>query len=147
MRILLVDDSVRHRRAGIKDLTVLGHEVTAVGSYTDALRLAREQTFDVALIDMLMPAEAQTLGPAAIEQFLGAEIGIGFPMLMKLALCGVKKVAMATDTNHHAHPMSAAVDWFNGAELSINGARAFILHTQLRSDGAKDWARVLSSFD
>ena len=143
MKILLVDDSVRHRRAGKRQLEALGHEVTAVCEYGEARKLARDESFDVALIDLLMPAEATTLGPEARVDHVGREIAIGFPLLLSLA-GSVKKIAVATDTNHHNHPMSAAVDWFGRDQpLVVNGSTVLIMHAPLCDDGKKNWEKAL----
>ena len=143
MKILIVDDSVRHRRAGIKQLEALGHVVTAVCEYGEARELARKGDFDVALIDLLMPAEATTLGEQARVDHVGREIAIGFPLLLSLA-GSVGKIAVATDTNHHNHPMSAAVDWFGrNQKLVVNGSTALIMHAPLCEDRAKNWENIL----
>ncbi len=59
-----------------------------------------------------MPAEPTTLGHEACKEFVGREIAIGFPLILELSRLGIKKIAVATDMNHHKHPMSAVVDWF-----------------------------------
>lgn len=143
MRILLVDDSVRHRRAGKKQLEALDHEVVAVSEYGEARKRAKEGGYDIALLDLLMPAEATTLGPNARIEHVGREIAIGFPLLLSLAGL-VGKIAVATDTNHHDHPMSAAVDWFSGdRKLMVNGAVVLIMHAPMIEDGTKNWGKVL----
>lgn len=143
MKILLVDDSVRHRRAGKKQLEALGHEVVAVSEYGEARKLAEKGGFDIALLDLLMPAETTTLGPDARTEYVGREIAIGFPLLLSLAGL-VGKIAVATDTNHHNHPMSAAVDWFLGdRKLVVNGAVVLIMHAPMIEDGIKNWGKVL----
>ena len=65
MKILLVDDSLKHRRSGKSQLEARGHEVVAVSEYGEARELVKEGGFDIALLDLLMPAEATTLGPEA----------------------------------------------------------------------------------
>ncbi|MBI2052058.1 MAG: response regulator [Candidatus Sungbacteria bacterium] len=143
MKILIVDDSVRHRRAGKKQLEALGHEVVAVSEYGEARKLAKEGGFDIALLDLLMPAEATTLGPDARTEHVGREIAIGFPLLLSLAGL-VGKIAVATDTNHHNHPMSAAVDWFLGdRKLVVNGTTVLVMHAPMTEDGTKNWGKVL----
>lgn len=143
MKILLLDDSPKHRRAGVKQLEALGHEVVALCDYTEAQNRAKEG-FDVALIDLLMPAEPTMLGDEACKEFVGREIAIGFPLVLEFSRLGIKRIAVATDTNHHNHPMSAVVDWFNGRDLEVNGARVCIMHAPLTADGAKDWAGILT---
>lgn len=143
MKILLVDDSVRHRRSGKKQLEAIGHEVTAVSEYGEARKLAKDGEFDVALLDLLMPAEATTLGPDARTAYVGREVSIGFPLLLSMAGL-VDKIAVATDTNHHDHPMSAAVDWFLGdRKLVVNDSIILIMHAPMNEDGTKNWGKVL----
>ena len=143
MKILLVDDSPRHRRAGKKRLEALGHEVAATSGYGEARELAGKGEFDIALLDLLMPAETTTLGSNAIAEHAGREIAIGFPLILALA-GSVKAIAVATDMNHHNHPMSAAVDWFpGGRKLVVNGTVVRIMHSPMDQDGCKDWTEVL----
>lgn len=145
MHILLIDDSLKHRRAGIRELEALGHTVVAHCDYGEARAHAKREHFDVALIDLLMPAEPTTLGPKAIQEFVGREIAIGFPLVLDLSLLGIPRIVVATDTNHHNHPMSAVVDWFGGKLQSVNGAMVKIIHARLNADSSKDWAHALAS--
>ena len=142
MRILLLDDNLRHRRAGMRQLEALGHEVVAFCDYGEAREQAKTEKFDVALIDLLMPAEPTTLGDRARKEFVGREIAIGFPLVLELSRLGIKRIAVATDMNHHNHPMSAVVDWFHSVKLMVNGAEVSIMHAPMRDD-AKDWGEVL----
>lgn len=144
MRILLIDDSLAHRRAGKRQLEALGHEVVVMSDYTEARRMAEQERFDAALIDLLMPAETTTLGPDAIKQYVGTEISVGFPLMLALAGIGIKLVAVATDTNHHNHPASAMVDWFAHKPLTIDGGKAMVMHAPMIG-GVKDWAAILQS--
>ncbi len=144
MNILLLDDTLKHRKAGKAQLEALGHTVLALCDYGEARKVAKEQQFDVALIDLLMPAEPTTLGPEAIKEWVGREIAVGFPMVLELSRLGIKRIAVVTDTNHHHHPMSAIVDWFHGVALEVNGAKVLINYAPLLEGGVKDWARILS---
>jgi CheY-like chemotaxis protein len=142
MKILLVDDNARHRRAGEQQLKALGHEVVALSGYSDVPERVRTESFDAALLDLLMPAEPMMLGDKARAKHVGEEMGIGFALLLTLA-GHVKLIAVATDTNHHDHPMSALVDWFYHKDLVVNGSRALIMHAPMLDGGIKDWATVL----
>ena len=122
MKILLVDDSRKHREAGATDLTALGHEVVVLGNYADVAKVVREQQFDVALLDLLMPSEPMMLGGEGLSH-LGEPFAVGYPLAVYLAVKGVPLVAVATDANHHNHPASAFMDWLSGESVSINGAR------------------------
>ncbi len=146
MKILLVDDSRKHREAGVADLSALGHEVTALRSYSDVAKVIRTQQFDVALLDLLMPSEPMTLGGAGLEH-LGEPFSVGYPLAVYLASVGVKFVAVATDTNHHHHPASAMMDWLSGEVLNMNGSAVMFMHAPMKDVGhnrVKDWSLVLS---
>jgi CheY-like chemotaxis protein len=143
MRILLVDDSPKHRKAGVSDLTALGHEVVALSDYTEARRVVEDGGFDAALLDLLMPAEGTTLGGEGLA-FFGQPFAVGFPLAMSMALRGVRFVAVATDTNHHSHPASAAMDWFHGEPFKVEQSWVLLTHAPLRPDGAKDWVKILN---
>jgi two-component system, cell cycle sensor histidine kinase and response regulator CckA len=54
-RLLIVDDDPDNREALGELLTLLGHEVTAVGGAREALQLVPERAFDAALLDFAMP--------------------------------------------------------------------------------------------
>ena|SRR3989344_5470066 len=142
MKILLVDDSRKHRQVGVDDLIALGHEVTSLGDYAEAAKLLYRQKFDAALLDLLMPAEPMMLGDRGLEH-LGQPIPVGFPLSILAANEGVPLVAVATDTNHHDHPASAIVDWFD-KQFVVGGSKVMWMHAPLRADGAKDWAEVLN---
>ncbi|MEI7890492.1 MAG: hypothetical protein WCI36_00835 [bacterium] len=145
MKILIVDDSKKHREAARKQLETLGHEVVITGGYTDVFRghILKDNSFDVALIDLLMPAESMTLGERGME-FFGQEIMVGYPLSIFLAMSGVKLVGVVTDTGHHDHPASAIMD-FLCEPLIANGANVFYLHARLTNDGSKDWSAALKS--
>lgn len=55
MKILLVDDDAFLRDMYATKFTLSGDEVVAVEDGKTALQLLREQTFDVMLLDMVMP--------------------------------------------------------------------------------------------
>ncbi len=143
MKILLLDDSLKHRRAGMAQLQKLGHEVVLFSSYWEAREAVRgNQQFDVALLDMLMPAEGNVLGLEGQSKWLGVEMDFGIGTAIELARLGIMYVAVATDSNHHNHPASAMIDWFNRKKLRINDSRVVIMHSPMH-DGVKDWASVL----
>ena len=131
MKILIVDDNTKHLEAA---------RVLSLQPGTD---------IEVLLSDLLMPAEAETLGSNGMN-YLGHEIPIGLMLMLRAAKAGVRHVAVVTDTNHHNHPMSAAVDWINPAYWSdeenlfnIGETIALVAHAPLLKDGSKDWAAVM----
>jgi two-component system OmpR family response regulator len=54
-RLLVVDDEVFLRDAVAASLTFLGFEVTTAEAGGEALRLARERPFDLAVLDVMLP--------------------------------------------------------------------------------------------
>ncbi len=143
MKILLVDDSAKHRRAGVEQLTVLGHEVVALSDYTEALERAMGgEYFDAALLDLLMPAEATMLGDSGMA-LLGQPFAVGYALAVLIALAGVPFVAVATDTNHHNHPASAVMDWFPKSTIQIEDSKVIFMHAPLCAGGEKNWALIL----
>lgn len=145
MKILLLDDSLQNRQAGKKQLEKLGHEVVLTNGYGQAIRKVRKESFDVALIDLMLPAELDTLNKKAIRKYFGIDIPIGFPMIFYLVKHGIRLIALATDINHHDHPISASIDWIRGRIFSINDCKVMILHAKKFEDGTKDWEWVLNT--
>lgn len=148
MKILLVDDTKKHREAGIADLTALGHDVVAFDNYESVLAMRPEvlTAFDVALLDLLMPAEyCGALGGAGLE-FLGQPFAIGYVLSVHLARSGIRHTAVATDMNHHHHPAASLMDTVNGPFL-VNGNRILWTHAPMKDvEGirVKDWSGVLT---
>lgn len=143
MRILLVDDTKKHRKAGSAQLEALGHEVVALSGYEDALRLVEKgEHFDAALLDLLMPAEGMTLGGSGLE-FLGQPLDVGYSLSIILACKGIKQIAVVTDMNHHSHPASAIFDWLLREEVEICGSKVRFMHAHLVEGEAKDWVAAL----
>jgi len=143
MKIIVVDDSKKHRKEAETQLAEAGHEVTTLGSYADAIRMIDDgKKFDVALLDLLMPSEAMTLGGEGMN-FLGESTPVGYPMAIKMALMGVGLVGVATDTNHHHHPASAIMDWFHGQSIMIGGSKVLMCHAPMNENGTKNWLEVL----
>ena len=142
MKILVVDDNKKHRQEAAK----LPGDVTIVYSYVDALNLLEPGCgFDVVLTDLLMPAEGAVLGTKGL-QHLGHEMPIGYAVLLRAGMVGVRNAAIVTDTNHHDHPASAAIDWLCDS-FTINRTVARVMHSPMREDPelgvVKDWAEVL----
>jgi CheY-like chemotaxis protein len=143
MVIMLVDDLKKHRIAGLDQLKGAGHDVFTFSSYERAaIRAADGIPCDVALIDLLMPAEGMTLGEEGLR-YLGQPLDVGFSLAMKLALHGVERIAVVTDMNHHHHPSSAIMDWFLGKTLDICGSKVRFMHARMTDEGAKDWLAAL----
>lgn len=141
MKILLIDDSRKHRESGVADFSADGHEVVAVRSYGEAMKIA-DESFDTALIDLLMPAEGMTLGEKGMEHF-GEPFAVGYPLSIYLASKGIKKVAVATDSNHHDHPASAMMDHVAMKKIVVGESSIIWMHSPMKSDSTKNWKAVL----
>ena len=140
-QILLVDDSPDHRSFG-EDQLEDEHQVTTLSGYWDAVqRVQGKSEFDVALLDLLMPAETNKLGGKGM-QHLGSEIDVGTKLSVKRALMGIPRIAVATDTGHHDHPVSAMVDWF-GEPFSVGGSTLLWMHAPM-IEGKKNWREILN---
>lgn len=155
MRILVIDDTVAHQDAAREQLR--GHELTVVGTYDDGERLLQEESFDVVLTDLLMPASERTQGPDG-RKFVGQEMPVGIFLALLAATRGARYVGLLTATNHHAHPASACLDAFQGrgangqvmpGKFSIGSATVSLANSGFGpySDGktdAKRWGAFLA---
>ncbi len=142
MKILVIEDTAKHQQAA--RLQLVGHDLTVAGTYEegqchlnatsylygvtrgcdefkkqgiqheDQKSLAGQhvRSWDIVLIDLMLPApeEAQRQGSSLV----GQEMPLGTTLAFLALKTGIKKVAIVTDTNHHDHPASAALDVFGG---------------------------------
>lgn len=84
----------------------------------------RRPNFDVVLLDLLMPASSKAQGPTGIP-FVGKQLPMGTFLILLAMKAGVKNIGMVTDTNHHNHPASAAIDPMNGGVITAGDVRIF----------------------
>lgn len=84
--------------------------------------------FDAVLTDLLVPASKKTLGDKGWK-FVGQEMPLGTIIALRAMAAGVKLVAVVTDTNHHDHPASAALDHF--PEVSAGGQKLLCLNSMV----------------
>ena len=54
-RILLVEDEVHLQHAIKLNLELEGHQVQISGTGTDAIKIFREQKFDLVILDIMLP--------------------------------------------------------------------------------------------
>lgn len=95
-------------------------------AYHAAKLAAQLPYWDAVLSDMMLPASRETMGGDG-EKFIGQEMPLGFPLVLMASKHGAKFVAVATETNHHHHPFSAAIDSLGGLH-EVNGAKASFVH-------------------
>lgn len=87
--ILVVDDNPVNRQMLAQHVAQLGHRVTAAENGRQALRLLREGTFDLVLLDVLMP---EMDGFAALERIKADERLRSLPVIMISGLDEVESV-------------------------------------------------------
>lgn len=145
LRILVVDDNPRHLEAA-RDQLGDKNELVCLDNYEEAIARLRsssstEKKFHILLSDLLMPAETPTLGSKGMK-FLGHEMPIGLILALRASMADVDGIVVITDTNHHNHPMSAAIDWVRGIHR-IGNSWALYDHAPMTDDRRKDWRRAL----
>jgi DNA-binding NtrC family response regulator len=79
--VLLVDDEPKIREALSQALVDDGHDVTVTGSPLEALRLLAERTFDVLVVDNVMP---ELGGLDVIKRVIGAAAGSDRPQIVMM---------------------------------------------------------------
>jgi CheY-like chemotaxis protein len=139
--VLVIENSQCHVEAAKKQLST-DYDLTVVTNYQQALK-AVQQPYDAVLTDLMLPASSETLGTEAIEKYVGQEMPLGFVLVFLASAAGTKRIGVVTDLNHHAHPVSAALDHLRKPH-TINGATVIFANTAMTSDG-KDWRQVLES--
>ncbi|MBM3204671.1 hypothetical protein FJZ48_01665 [Candidatus Uhrbacteria bacterium] len=97
---------------------------------TEEVRKLRDvPPFDVVLLDLLMPCGRH--GRGFKEQFVGQLVPVGFSLLFVAAQTpGVKHIAVATATNHHEHPLSAAIDHLH-TPFTVNQTQVTFFHAPM----------------
>jgi CheY-like chemotaxis protein len=82
--------------------------------------------YDIVLLDLMMPATRAAMGNEGMR-FVGQLMTYGYSLAYYAIQNGAKMVGVLTDTNHHMHPMSAALDSLHlGKVLSVDGSK-FVL--------------------
>jgi CheY-like chemotaxis protein len=147
MKILVIDDTAVNLEAAKSQLA--GHEVVTVANFDEAFKLVchcdsewRKNVvdFDAVLIDLMMPAGRRKQGEKG-KVFVGQEMPLGIFLALQALRSGVKRVGLLTDTNHHDHPASAALDHLGHIELGQS-----MLVVDNKSGPAKRWDMLLEKF-
>lgn len=181
MKILVVDDSAKHLDAAREQLS--GHDVTCVSNIWDALEQllgkapegwwgrnedwwARRsdrpaemnpERFDVVLTDLLMPGEKYGManvgyGEGDGRDHIGVPQAYGFVVAL-FALETGARVAIASDGNHHTHPIIFACDALSRTHCSgrlvtfIGYGNRCPMAASDTGESVKDWAKVLSCIE
>jgi CheY-like chemotaxis protein len=139
-RILVVEDNNEHRVAAERQLR--GHSVAIARNFDEAVRFLTTRKFDVVLTDLLMvKGSLDTMGKVG-RTMVFTEMGYGFAVAWIAASRGVERIAVLSDANHHDHPMSYALDFFDDKPFTMGHARVIFSNHCLK-DGVKDWAKFL----
>jgi len=58
-------------------------------------------------------------------QYVGVEMPVGTFLILLAMNAGITKIGMVTDTNHHHHPASAALDPINRSVITVGDTKIF----------------------
>jgi CheY-like chemotaxis protein len=143
--VWVVDDKAENRQSTLAQYGAK-NEVTLFASYGEMLKaLANPKSHlpTLLLTDLIMPAEEFTLSLEATQSHKGVEFPAGMFLAMLALIKGVPRISLQTDTNHHHHPASAALDFFQrGQPIQVGGA-TISFHSARIVEGVKDWVTPL----
>jgi len=133
LEILVVEDKPINQRS-ISQLKEEGHNVDIAETFAEAVEYLGNESkegkkYDVVLTDMMLP-----LGEGIVnlsrqgERERYQENALGYAVALHSARKGVPMVAVVTDMNHHAGPISATFDLFYTEEggrpiMTVNDSR------------------------
>jgi len=139
--VLVFDDNAKHCDAAWQQLT--DYNLVVVDNYDRAAELILSGGFDYILLDLLVPASRSMQGPKGLP-YVGQEMPMT-PILAFLALCqdAPKGIAILTDSGHHDHPASAALDRL-GQVMTLNDTKVLLTNSHsFVSSGVKQWDALL----
>lgn len=128
MDILVFDDNAIHRRAA--QAILKGHNLTVVGTYDEAQQAIRTTKFDVVMTDLLVPVPDNLCHTTKAKAFAGQEMPLGTTIALLALAFGTKMVAVVTDSDHHSHPASAALDAFARYGFPVGDAKVLCLNAE-----------------
>lgn len=161
LNILVLDDNEEHRDSAARQL--VGHNVTIVGTYSEASKLLGAKQWDALLTDLNLPADGgdvcRPLTVDAQQALEGQEMPVGSILAFQALQCGVKRVGVLTDANHHQSFSTCAVDWvgcdknairFGDARLFVSSKMTSNFYREMKEAGIpipqereKPWVMVL----
>ena len=104
----MVDDKPENRRSALS-LLQENHFVTLASGYHEALRLIRENAYDVVLSDCQMQPETEDSSLSVENVVIGETVPNGLFLIFHATKRGAR-VAIVTDANHHEDWVSAIFD-------------------------------------
>ncbi len=143
--VWVVDDTAENRRSALAKYGAK-NEVKLFANYGAMLKaLADPENQRPTLLptDLMMPVEEFTLSPEATNSHKGAEFPAGMFIAKRALIKEVPRISLQTDTNHHDHPASAALDFLQREGAIQIGSRAITPHSARIIDEVKDWVTPL----
>lgn len=146
LRILVIDDSEQQRKVAITQLNE--YEVITADGWNVGEYAIKNGGWDIALIDLSMPAVGDNLGDAG-QHWVGKPTPYGFPLALFALKNGVPKVAIVSngnaECNHHAEPIYNACDCINGIIIPgrLWAFTGYDCPAVRGSKEIKNWAKVV----
>lgn len=150
-KILVLDNSAPNRAAAAYQFSAT-NSVSVFESYIEAVNALKRESFDVALIDLLMPPENYLLGDKAFARVVGSEFPAGVFVALQAAKRQIKEICIVTDSNHHDHPATAILESILATPLECeSGSRIIFCPARtVTCDGLsaplKDWDKSIARY-
>lgn len=155
MKILVIDDTPRNQESAHS--TLVGHDVTVIGTVKEAYEALRKGGFDAVLTDLFMPIG--DFRGAVNRQRVGTpqgELPVGLVFALKASNMGIRTV-ICTDADHHADWICSLLDLVGDQRPSqyddepVTQANPMVAYVEARScptsynDGpiTKDWGKAM----
>ncbi len=119
-KIIALDNS-SHNQAAARHQFGATNELTVLATYIDAISALKKNSYDIAVLDLLMPPESHLLGPDAFSRVVGSEFPAGLFIALLAARQGVREVYIVSDSSHHDHPATAIMGSVFSAPLVVDG--------------------------
>ena len=143
-RIMVLDDHALNLKSAMAQLGPK-NEVSVYENYTAYFRALSEERPDIALLDMLMPAEDYMLSGQARGKSMGGPFPVGMFAALAAAQRRVPLIVIATDAGHHDHPAFALVDHLGWNEpISLGSSTLMIVQARM-IEGVKDWGKSMEA--
>jgi CheY-like chemotaxis protein len=149
LEILVVEDNALHQEAARALLAE--HNVTIVGTFDDAAdriygpsALAIERganpkgSYDVIITDLFFPQGRGDM--MADKNMAKEEMPFGYAVAMMAMKEGVEYIAIASDANHHSHPMAYTLDFF------LEGRNPQVMNIDVIGAGCSDVAVINTAY-
>jgi CheY-like chemotaxis protein len=148
-KILVLDNSAHNRAAASYQFGVT-NAVTVFESYIEAVNALKRGSFDLALVDLLMPPENYLLGAQAFARVVGSEFPAGIFVALQAAKREIEEICIVSDSNHHDHPATAILESILATPLQCeSGSKiSFCPAHTVRCEGlpapVKDWDKSIA---